>query len=193
VNNTLAELPTAKEVVSAQDVLKALEAIEKGKLYEFVSVGYQQMISNATMVVRAIQAKRKPVFDMANTTFMSSVGDRVSCFCLHVSPRDLGDEDQVFVGKAAVAEMLKPAEMKRATTPLTYEDIGFFRICLWLLEPSEQGKVDAWLAELSGSKSAVAVAEIAKPKGSSAKKARMEAEKKKVNKAKLKKDFWLNL
>ena len=100
-------------------------------------------------------------------------------------PSDSGTTD-IKIGMEAMKVLLKKAEETKKTRALTLDGIRPFCVFPWLLEPVAKTKVDAWLAELTGSMgSVVAAAAATSTNGAGAKKAKLDAEKAKARKNKL--------
>lgn len=180
----LNSLPSLTKDVAPSQSLALIEDIEKSKIHEFVGVASQTTLTEVLKIVRAIACNRGPTWPVTNTAFFTTVRDRVGAFCRFEPPSGSDGAERTMIGKEAIQEKLKTAQTKKLTIPLSLQDIAPFRIFNWLLEPVETLKVDSWLSELTGSKVG-AVAEHVKPKGSSSKKAKLEAQKAKARKEKL--------
>ena len=135
----LNELPTVDADVNASDALRAIEGIEKSKLYEFVGIGCQIQVSEVTKVVRTIACNRAPSWPNSNNEFLAAARSRINACCRVSVPFASGAPD-VKIGMEAMKALLTKAEETKANRALALSDIRPFRAFPWLLEPVAQKK-----------------------------------------------------
>jgi hypothetical protein len=85
-------LPIVDQDVNASDALRAIEGIEKSKLYEFVGIGCQIQVSEVTKVVRTIACNRAPAWPNSNNEFLASARSRINAFVVFRCPLTLGPQ-----------------------------------------------------------------------------------------------------